>query len=141
MIQTNPNKPPLSHCENCHSRISQEQLELIKENQDAVFCSFCGKHLFLKRNFIGKQNSKKKFLTDTKISNTNQYKRGSFEYFLTIFAARFVYDSIIQSDLSLRPIESYVEKLAHALRIEFSEKKLNQEWLGVFRNNSKKKYK
>jgi len=141
MIQNKSNNPRLTHCKNCHSRISQEQLDLIKENQEAVFCSFCGEYLFLKKELVDNQNLKNEYLKDSDHSNNNHFKRESFEYFITIFAARIIYDSIILSDLKSKPIESYIEKLAHTLRIEFSEKKLNQEWLELFHNNSKTKFK
>ena len=141
MTQNKTKNPLLTHCENCSSRISQEQLQLIEENQEAVFCSFCGKNLFLKKIFVDKQNSKKEFKKDNNNSNINHYKRETFEYYITIFAARIIYDTITQSNLSSKPTESYIDELAHALRIEFSEKPLNQEWLGVFRNNSRKKFK
>lgn len=141
MIQNKPNNPPLSHCENCQSRISQKQLQLINKNQEAVFCSYCGDYLYVKKKFVDKQTSNNEFLNNNKSSNINQYKRESFEHYITLFAARIIYDSIIQANLNSKPIESYIDKLAHALRLEFSEKPLNQEWLGVFRNNSRKKFK
>jgi len=131
----------INRCNNCNSKIPEEQLDLIKENQEAVFCPYCGDPLFLKKKFNDNQTSNNEFLKDKNSPNINQYKRESFEYYITIFAARIIYDSIIQADVNSKPIESYIDKLAPALRIKFSDKPINQEWLEVFRDNSKKKFK
>ena len=92
-----------------------------------VFCEYCGT----------------KNLEGTSSTTIDSYNHEMFEYHITVFAAKYVYDCILQYNLASQPIESYIENLANVLRREFSEKELEKEWLDLIKSRKrfKKRYK
>ena len=104
-------------------------------------CKYCGNEISNGIGFCeycGAEN-----LENTNNSNIDSYNHEMFEYHITVFAAKYVYDCILQYNLASQPIENYIENLANVLRREFAEKELEKEWLDLIkiRKRFKKKYK
>ena len=156
MIQDNSN---LDNCTYCGNKIDPELIIKINERSSDVICQYCAHPLFIKTNYDEKVVTGSELITDNnedrqglitddlrEIYTFNIYKnnRVKFGYYVTIFASRFIYNTIKRQGLDLELTDQITKMIANLVITEFFNDKIENEWLNKFKpikKNFKKSYK